>query len=148
MINIGFIYALGSAISWGLIYTINQKMLTHNSPLAVMFIQALITATIMLPIYIIYLAISGESAIQILYLNKANTLYFLLISFLTASGLFLIFSSIKLLGVSTASIIEISYPFFIVIFGYIFFKSTVNAYFLLGSLLIFIGSVIIIKFGN
>lgn len=146
MNNLGFLYAFGSAIAWGIIYIINQRMLIHNSPLAVMFIQALITTAIMLPFYIIFLAFNGESPVQILALNKINIFYFLLNSFLIASAAFLIYSSIKLIGAPMATIIEIAYPFFIVIFSFILFKSTVNVYFLLGSLLIFIGSAIIIKF--
>jgi drug/metabolite transporter (DMT)-like permease len=146
--NIGYLYALGSAIAWGLIYVINQKMLVHNSPLAVMFMQSLITAIIALPVYALSLKFSGESTAQILFVNKTNILYFLSIAALTALSLFLIFSSIKLIGVSSASVIEISYPFFIVVFSYLFFRSTINAYFLLGTLLIFIGSAIIIKFSN
>lgn len=146
--NVGFIYALGSAIAWSLIYVINQKMLAHNSPLAVMFMQSLITAVIMLPIYAISLKAGGESTAQIISVNKANIFYFLLIAALTAVILFLIFSSIKFIGVSAASAIEISYPFFIVLFSFLFFRSSTNIYFLLGSLFIFIGSVIIIKFGS
>ncbi|MBU0721939.1 DMT family transporter [Patescibacteria group bacterium] len=59
---------------------------------------------------------------------------------------FFIFSGIKRLDASTASIVEISYPFFIVLFSYVLFRSTPNIYFFIGGILVFIGSVIIIKF--
>lgn len=59
---------------------------------------------------------------------------------------FLIFSGIKILDASTASIIEIAYPFFVVLFSYIFFKSHPNIYFFIGGILIFAGSIIIMKF--
>jgi drug/metabolite transporter (DMT)-like permease len=59
---------------------------------------------------------------------------------------FLIFSGIKSLDASTASIIEIAYPFFVVLFSYVIFLSTPNIYFFIGGILVFVGCSIIIKF--
>jgi drug/metabolite transporter (DMT)-like permease len=59
---------------------------------------------------------------------------------------FLIFSGIKALNATDASIIEIAYPFFVALFSYFVFKSNPNVYFFLGGTLIFIGSIIIMKF--
>ena len=59
---------------------------------------------------------------------------------------FFILSSIKQLGAAHASILEITYPFFVLLFGWLFFGGSVNAYFWLGSALVFAGSAVIIKF--
>ncbi len=59
---------------------------------------------------------------------------------------FFILSSIKNLGASLASVIEISYPFFVAFFTFLFFGGSVNVWFWVGSAFVFIGSVIIMKF--
>ena len=56
-----------------------------------------------------------------------------------------IFSSIKILGASTASIFEISYPFFVVLFTFLIYGAEFNLYFLIGAVLIFAGSAMIIS---
>lgn len=139
MENIGFIYALGAAITWGLVYAIDQEILNGISPLMLTFISSLITIVILLP-FIVY---QGEG-ISLIF-NKRNFLLTVTAAILAAFASFLILSGIKALGASTASIIEISYPFFVIIFSYIFFKSTPNLYFYLGGSLIFIGTIVIIK---
>lgn len=47
--NIGFIYAIGAAITWGLVYTIDQKILQGTSPMTLIFVDSLVAAIIMLP---------------------------------------------------------------------------------------------------
>ncbi len=59
---------------------------------------------------------------------------------------FLIFSSIRHLNASTSSIFEISYPLFVGIFGYLFFRAPISAATVVGGALIFAGSVVIIRF--
>lgn len=138
--DIGFIYAIGAAVLWGLVYTIDQKILTNVSPIALLFFNSLLTAIIMLPFVL-------NSGIKpLLFSGKNNVLLMILSIVLATLANFFIFSSIKTLGSSTASIIEIAYPFFVVLFTYIIFRSTPNIYFLIGGLLVFAGSVIIIKF--
>ncbi len=58
----------------------------------------------------------------------------------------MVFSGIKNLNASIVSMIEIVYPFFVVLFSYFIFRSTPNVYFFVGGFLVFVGSMIIIKF--
>jgi drug/metabolite transporter (DMT)-like permease len=67
---------------------------------------------------------------------------------LAALANFLIFSSIKIIGASYASIFEIAYPFFVVFFSYFAFSAVPSLYFLLGAVLIFSGSAIIVFFSR
>lgn len=60
---------------------------------------------------------------------------------------FFIFSSIQRLGAPTASIFEIAYPFFVAIFTLALFGGDLNLFFWIGGLLMFLGGVIIIRFG-
>lgn len=142
LMNIGFIYALGAAIVWGLVYAVDQKILSSVSPVILLFITSLLATLITLP-FIFF----NNNSLKFLLGSGKTTLSLILVSALLATlANFLIFSGIKSLGASAASIIEIAYPFFVVLFSFILFRSTLNAYFFVGGILIFIGSIIIIKF--
>jgi drug/metabolite transporter (DMT)-like permease len=140
--NIGFLYAIGAALTWGLVYTIDQKVLSGTSPLTLLFIDSLVTAVIMLPIVFF----NGNSIKNLLSSGKQNLfLIFLSLMLAIVANLF-IFSAIKSIGASSASIIEIIYPFFVVLFSIIFFQMAPSIPFYIGGLLIFIGSAIITYF--
>ena len=141
--HVGFLYAVGAAITWGLVYAIDQKILSSLSPFTLLFIDSFLAAVVMLP-FIFFSNDSIKSLFSSGWVNFALVVVSLLLATLAN---FFIFSSIKILGASTASIIEIAYPFFVVFFTYLFFRSALNIYFTIGGVLIFIGSVIIIKFG-
>lgn len=138
--NAGFLYAIGAAITWGLVYAIDQRILRNASPFTLLFVDAILTAIILLPIVLFERgSLTSMSAIP-----GRVWLLILVALILAIAANFFIFSSIKILGASTASIFEIAYPFFVVIFSYFFFRATPNLYFLLGAVLIFAGSLVII----
>ena len=138
----GFIYAIGAAITWGLVYAIDQKILSNMTPMTFLFIASVATTILILP----FMFLSGGSIKDVFVSDKTNWPLIILSVALAALANFLIFSGIKNLDASTASIIEIAYPFFVVLFSYILFRSTPNMYFFIGGVLVFIGSIIIIKF--
>ena len=140
--NLGFICAVGASIIWGLVYTIDQKVLSNISPINLLFIDSLLTAIIMLP----FVFFNNDSIKTVLSSGKSTLLLIVISVLLAGLANFLIFSGIKGLNASNASMIEIAYPFFVVLFSYIFFRSTPNIYFFAGGVLIFIGSIIIIRF--
>jgi drug/metabolite transporter (DMT)-like permease len=140
MSSTGLLYAIGAAVTWGLVYTIDQRVLRGASPFALLFIDSLLTAILLLPIVFFQ-----KNALASLSGTSGKLWLLIIISLaLAAFANFFIFSSIKILGASTASIFEIAYPFFVVIFSYFAFRATPNLYFLLGALLIFVGSAIIL----
>ena len=55
-----------------------------------------------------------------------------------------IVSSIAMLGASKSSILEISYPLFVLVFSYVLFDKGVSLHVIAGGLLIFAGSAIIV----
>ena len=140
--NLGFIYAIGTAVIWGLTYTIDQKILTSLSPAMILFTNSVIASLIMLPFMFF-----GDSSIKtfIVY-SKANLLIVSLSIILPIIANILLLTSIKSLGAATASVIEIAYPFFVVIFSIIFFKISPSLSFYIGGLLIFSGASIIAYF--
>jgi len=140
--NLGFIYAAGAAITWGLVYAIDQRILSSTFPVTLLFFNSLVTAIVMLPVMLF-----DHGSIKTLLSSGKATLTLLIVSLLLAAlANFLIFSGIKLVGASSASIIEISYPFFVVLFSLIFFPAVPNTYFFIGGVLIFVGSAIITYF--
>jgi len=141
---IGIAYAIGAAILWGLVYNFDQKILTKTSPLAILFLGSLITAVITLPF-----AISNwESIKPALFPTNRQFLYFFIATqIIVILAEFFIFSSIKNVGASIASFFEIAYPLFVAIFAFIIFDGKLNIYFWAGALFMFIGSVIITRFG-
>jgi drug/metabolite transporter (DMT)-like permease len=139
---IGFMYAIGAAVTWGLIYTIDQKILSGISPVTLLFINSILTAIVMLPLVFF----SQGSLKNILVSGRMNLALIIISVLLAILANFLIFSGIKSIGASSASIIEVSYPFFVVLFTFIMFRSSPNIYFFIGGMLILVGSVVIIKF--
>lgn len=138
----GFIYALGAAVTWGIVYAIDQKILAGVSPMTLLFVNSIIATIVILPFLFF-----SDGSIKNVFASGSKNLSLIIISvILAALANFLIFSSIKSLNASVASMIEIAYPFFVVLFSYIFFRSAPNIYFFIGGALIFIGSIIIIKF--
>lgn len=139
--NIGFVYALAAAISWGLVYAVDQKILSEVSPLVLLFINSAITTILLVPYAFLHKNQLNETLLGS-YTNWQNMLSAIILA-LVAN--YCIFLSIKHLGSSYASMIEITYPFFVVLFSYVLFKSTPNIYFFIGSIFICIGSIIILK---
>lgn len=138
---LGFVYSISAAITWGLAYTIDQKILVHSSPSLLLFCNAILTLLITLPIVIF----NGDlrSGLQL----EKETIYLIIYAQLfTLLGSLFILSGIKILGASLASIFEIMYPLFVIIFSYLVFGGTFNAYFWIGSSFLFLGSLILIRF--
>lgn len=141
MDNAGFLFAIGAAISWGLVYAIDQKILYQTSVLTYLFISALLTVVLLLP----FIIFDIHPIKNLISFGKANLILILVSLVLTIIADFFILSSVKILGASTASIFEIAYPFFVVLFSFLLFRSVPNIYFFIGALFIFIGSIIIIR---
>jgi drug/metabolite transporter (DMT)-like permease len=136
----GLAYAVGAAVTWGLVYTIDQRILSTLSPFALLFINSLLTSIGLLPVILI-----EKTGLTSLSLIQSRTWLFIAMSLILAAlANFFIFSSIKLLGAATASIFEIAYPFFVILFACFAFGSKPSLTFLLGALLMFIGASIVL----
>jgi drug/metabolite transporter (DMT)-like permease len=142
MSTIGIIFAVLASVTWGMVYTIDQKILTNVSPILWLTISSIITAMLMLPVIFLNM---GEIK-TIIHSGRNNLLLILLVQILAIVATFFIFSSIKHLGASTASVLEITYPVFVIIFCFFLFRENVNVYFWLGTTFILLGSFIVIKF--
>ena len=139
---IGFLYAIAAAVTWGIVYALGQKILQHASPLFYLVTASLIAGILSLP----FIFARWDAVQQTLIETKPVWGWILLVEILVFAANFFILASIKELGPALASVIEISYPFFVVLFTYLLFGTTVNIYFWLGAALIFSGAAIISYF--
>jgi drug/metabolite transporter (DMT)-like permease len=139
--NNGLFFAFGASVLWGLAYVIDQKVLVHVTPLAFLFTLSLITVISLLP-----LVLTGTIDLTTVTTARGSSL--VLIVGAAALGIvanFFILSSIGALGASTASLLEITYPAFVVVFS-IFILGTAPAWpVLAGGALIIAGSAIIVR---
>lgn len=142
MEHIGLVIAFGAALTWGLVYALDQKVLTELSPVTLLFIQALTTVLILAPF-----VFSQSDALDSVRALSRPTFYYLLATLvLTVCANILIFYSIQHLGASTAALIEITYPLFVVLFVLVLFGTAPNMYVLLGGGLILIGAMVVSYF--
>lgn len=138
----GIIYSIGAAITWGLVYTIDQKILGGISPITLLFIDSILTFAVIIP----FILIDRASIITFVQSGALNIFLVIISLILALVANYFIYSGIKLIGASTASVFEISYPLFVVLFSYLFFRSSMSVSFWIGTGLIFIGSIVILKF--
>lgn len=141
---LGVIFAFGAAIAWGVVYTVDQKILTELSPLTLLFVHYVLTVIILAPF-----VFSQQSSISSIQTMSAQTMVLLVtvVLFTIAANMFIL-NSIKLLGASTASIVEITYPLFVVLLAFVVYGSMPHLYVLLGGAIILIGSMIVTYFAS
>ena len=140
----GYIYAIAAAVTWGLVYVINAKILNWIDPLPLLFLESVITAAITFP----FLLGQWNSAYKAM--SSGGTFWTFLIfgELLITVANYFILSSVQHLGAPLAAAIEISYPLFVALFTAILFGGSLNLWFWFGTALIFSGSVIIMKFAQ
>lgn len=135
----GLLYAVGAAVTWGAVYTIDQRILDGTPPLALLLLNSVMTVIAVAPVLLFRRVSPMVASIRPITwgLITASVV-------LAAMANLLIFSSIKRLGASTASVFEIAYPMFVVLFTYGFLKVRPSLSFLVGALLVLVGSAVII----
>lgn len=137
----GYLYAIGAAVTWGLLYAVDGKILSKISPMNLLFIQSLLIGLLALP-FVVF-----GNGTQDLLKNRAMWLIIALTATLAVISNFWILKSIKLVGATTASSFEISYPFFVAIFSTLLFGARFGLPTIAGGILIFPGSSIVIRYG-
>lgn len=141
-----FLLALTTAVFWGLGYVFDERLIKSGvTPAFLMLAHVLI----ILPLYVVavYLSSSLKEEIAIISSDKKLLFYLIVASLTILGGNLCILYAVKLKSASMASIIEISYPFFIILFSWLFFRDMqVNYWTLIGSVIAFTGiSIILLK---
>lgn len=115
-----FIFSLAAAVLWGLTYVLNEQILKHISVPSSIAIFCFFTSFIMIG----YSFLNHTLEIDIYKIIHSQKLTFLIISSIISFALaeIMIGSAIQGKNATLASLIEISYPFFTVLFSYLLFK--------------------------
>lgn len=136
-----FIAAFGAALVWGIHYPLLEFALKRLSLISVLLLTAV-------PIILVAPFFYRELVTDIAVLRGLELPSRLAISVLALTSLaapVLLFTAIDGKNATLASLIEISYPLFVVLFTYVFFRAMhLNASVALGAVLIFAGVIIII----
>ncbi len=142
-----FVYAMSAAVIWGISYAASGRVIERGmTPMAFFFLYSLFgmfsTA--------LYFGATGKFAtlpVQIRALE--GDWKWLAIAVVTSVvGAFLIYMAISEKNATLASLIEISYPFFVAIFAWLFFRDTqFNWQTIVGGALI-LGGVTVVFLGN
>ncbi len=141
-----FIYALTAAILWGIHYATAGELAKTMSPFLITVAYLVFVSVTILGMIVIFQPPTLELKLLSSYLNK-TTIFRLGLMVLTG-GLsnFLVFSAIADSSATKASIIEITYPFFVALFAtFLYRENALNLQTAIGGLLILFGVVIVLK---
>ncbi len=135
----GILYALIASILWGIDYAIAEKVFNKYSVYTVLFFELFVGAIIML---LIGYGDIKQDLVQ--FKSFSSVSLFAVCCLVFNAGLLFICKSIKDSNATVAGLIEISYPFFIMLSSYILFgENHITKSVLVGAAFIFSGIAII-----
>jgi len=136
-----YLAAIGAAIIWGIHYPLIDFAMKRLSVYSVLLISVL-PVLFLMPMFLRDLA----RDIEVFKLLPTNEQWLVAAIGLTSTlGAVLLYLSVNSKNATLASLIEITYPVFVVLFAYLFFRQVhVNTSVILGGLMILIGAGLII----
>ena len=136
-----YVTALGAALIWGIHYPLVDNALKRISPIGVL----LLTAIPILLVAVVFHRHLAADYLVIKGMDWGSKLIVIALSVTSILGSVLLFVSISSRNATLASLIEISYPVFVVLFSYLLFRQVhINASVLAGGVLVFAGVALII----
>ncbi len=142
--HLWFILAVSASVCWGLGYMLSERIFKLGvSPY--LFLSLMVAGQV-IAYPVLFFLTQGNARNQIELLKTSPVLILVLFAMLAfILGNAFVFSSIQMKNASLSSLIEIAYPFLVVIFTIIFFKENhMNLYTWMGGLLIFSGVTLIL----
>lgn len=136
-----YITALGAAVVWGVHYPLIDFAMKRLSVYSVLLLSV-IPVFLLMPFFMRDIA-NDVDAYKILPFSEQ--LMIAVIGITSTLGAAFVYLSINNKNATLASLIEITYPIFVVFFAYVFFKQMhVNASVVIGGLMILTGAGLII----
>ena len=136
-----YVAALGAAVTWGIYYPLADMALKKISIYSVILLS-MIPVLLVLPIFI--KSVSNDIAV-VRGLPWSEQWIFLVLGLIGLVGEVLVYTAITGKNATLASLIEMTYPIFVVIFAYLFYREVhVTPSVFVGGLLILVGAAIII----
>mgnify|MGYP005854565787 CR=1 FL=1 len=133
------LFAAMAAVLWGLNYVMEQKLLQTFTVMEMLFFSSFFM-TLLVGGTCVYLKCLPTPAV----LKNTSRLWLVLMLVSHVGAIYLILLSIKLAASHQAAIVEITYPLFTVLFGWLFFRVRIHWSFFVGGGLILAGSWLII----
>lgn len=143
--NLWFVYALATAIIWGLVYTLSEKVLGEQNvtPAALIAVQGTILFFFYWALFFVVESKPVQQITNILSDTKQLALI-ALIAILTGFAAFFIITSVSLKNATLANFVEISYPFFTMLFSWLLLRNfDLNIESIIGACLIIAGITLI-----
>lgn len=136
-------YALAASTIWGINYVFAEKLLEKGFPISLLMA---LESALAFPIFLGLSYMKNEATSGFTMLKQdPQTLWLLgavIVAFLSAN--FFVFSSIQAKNATLAGLIEITFPIFVILFTWLFFKEVhLNLYSAAGGLLVMLGVAII-----
>ena len=135
--NSGFILALTAALLWGASYTLCAKVLKGVEPLMMLSIAS----AFRLLWFTCLFALFARDKISQLSMKSVGLIGIETL-FSTAATL-AIMTAITRIGASRASLLEISYPIFVVVLSALFMRTPITANMIIGGAIVLLGVAII-----
>ena len=143
MKRLGYLYSLAAAVTWGLVYAFDERILTDLSPVTLLFVDAILTLVVIVPIFFL----QDHHMREIASVPHRDWIFIIISLVLGVLANFLIYSGIKNVGADLASMIEIAYPLFVALFCFIIFRERLTPWVVVGGVFMVAGAMIIIKLG-
>jgi len=141
------IYALGAAILWGVNYSVSGRVMERGVSPFTLFLLDLVFGLLTIGGFVLVAGKSRAVFTEVRSLGPNWPLLLLVMSCVTAAGL-LSFMAIGAKNATLASLIEISYPFFVAFFAWLFFREVqFNLPTICGGVMI-VGGVAAVYLGN
>ena len=142
----GILLSICAALSWGLVYVLEQKVLVSFSVSKFLIYESMFIFLVAFP-----MALFSENPDSRLTMGDVKIIFalpFILLMVATFFGNFFILSSVQKIGATTAAMFEITFPLFVSIFALYILRQPLHWATAAGGLLIMLGSMIIIYFNK
>jgi drug/metabolite transporter (DMT)-like permease len=140
-----YIFPLITAVVWGLCYTSIEKIVSVIDKKTYILLLTFLSFTTNIS-FIVSTHKNVNSDLNAIRYNKENIVLWLSIAIIsTIIGNYLSILSVEKSSATVAAALEITYPFWCLIFSYFLLNGSVSKGVLIGSVFIFVGVLFIIK---
>lgn len=136
-----YVAAIGAAVTWGVYYPLVDMALKRISLFSVILLS-------MIPVLLatpLFLKVIGDDIETVKSLSVSEQWVIASLGLIGLFGEVMVYLAISGKNATLASLIEMTYPLFVVIFAYVFYKQMhVTASVFIGGLMVLVGSGLII----
>lgn len=140
----GIFLASSAAILWGVSYLIAEYVLVELHTSALLLLGSAITFTASS----LFILATGSGGYISAPLESKTIFYALALCLVNLLATISIYTAIKHVGANIASIFEITYPLFVIVFSYFVFGTSLSIPTIIGALLMMVGAGLVVTTGS